>query len=433
MLKRTSWQPVRLTWITFFCTILTAISFAQTSAPNTSAAVRITLDDAVRLALSHSHSLKAAQTTVPQAQAQEVTAGLRPNPVLSWDAQFIPIFSPQNFSGDTLNEVQQFDVGVGYLIERGHKRQARLQAARDQTAVTSSQLNDTERTLVFDVAQQFVNAQLADSNLNFALQDLDSFRQTVNIGQERYKVGDISEADFLKIKLQLLQFQTDVSSARVAKVQALASLRQLLGYTAVPENYDVAGELTYQPLHLNVDDLRLQALRQRPDFLAAQQGLAASRSQFNLAKANGKRDLNTTVSYSHVAGQSSASLFFNIDLPIFDRNQGEIARTRFGITQAQETELAASDAVLTDVDNAYAAVRTNDEVMQLYVSGYLKEAQDSRDISQYAYQKGAASLLEFLDAERSYRATQLAYRQALASYALSVEQLKQAVGTRNLP
>jgi outer membrane protein, heavy metal efflux system len=274
---------------------------------------------------------------------------------------------------------------------------------------------------------------LADSNLNFALQDLDSFRQTVNIGQERYKVGDISEADFLKIKLQLLQFQTDVSSARVAKVQALASLRQLLGYTAVPENYDVAGELTYQPLHLNVDDLRLQALRQRPDFLAAQQGLAASRSQFNLAKANGKRDLNTTVSYSHVAGQSSASLFFNIDLPIFDRNQGEIARTRFGITQAQETELAASDAVLTDVDNAYAAVRTNDEVMQLYVSGYLKEAQDSRDISQYAYQKGAASLLEFLDAERSYRATQLAYRQALASYALSVEQLKQAVGTRNLP
>jgi len=89
--------------------------------------------------------------------------------------------------------------------------------------------------------------------------------------------------------------------------------------------------------------------------------------------------------------------------------------------------------VLTDVMNAYEGVRTNDQIVTLYLSGYLKEAQDSRDISEYAYKRGAASLLDYLDAERSYRATELAYRQALASYLTAVEQLREAVGTRTLP
>src|SRR5579872_180175 len=100
----------------------------------------ITLDEAITLALANSPTLQAARTTVPQSQAQEITARMRPNPVLSWDALFIPIFSPGNFSESFVNNVQQFDIGVGYLIERGHKRQARLQAARDATAVTQSQL-----------------------------------------------------------------------------------------------------------------------------------------------------------------------------------------------------------------------------------------------------------------------------------------------------
>ena len=98
-------------------------------------------------------------------------------------------------------------------------------------------------------------------------------------------------------------------------------------------------------------------------------------------------------------------IFANFDLPIFNRNQGEIARTSYALTQAQEQQQSASDTVLSDVANAYEAVRSNDEVVQLYTSGYLKQAQDSRDISEYAYKRGAASLLDFLDAERSYRSS----------------------------
>ncbi len=393
----------------------------------------VNLDQAIDLALAHNHSIQAMRTLILQNQALEITANLRPNPTLGADTQFIPIFSPQNFSADNLDQIQQFDLGIGYLFERGHKRQRRLQAARDQTEVTRAQVADAERTLAFNVGQQFVSVLLAESTLRFALQDLQGFQQTVDIADAQLKAGYIGEGDYLKIKLQLLQFQTDVSSARLAKVQALTDLREFLGYNAVPASYDVIGDLTYQPLKVNLEDLELKATRERPDLRAAQLGITAAQSQILLAKANAKVDVTGTGDYTHVSGESTISLFANFQLPIFNRNQGEIARTGYALTQAQEQQRSASDTVLSDVANAYEAVRSNDEVVQLYTSGYLKEAQDSRDISEYAYKRGAASLLDFLDAERSYRSVQLSYRQALGSYMTALEQLKEAVGTRNLP
>jgi cobalt-zinc-cadmium efflux system outer membrane protein len=393
----------------------------------------ISLDEAIDLALAHNHSIKATRTLILQNQAQEITANLRPNPTLGADSQFVPFFSPQDFSGDNLNNVQQFDIGLSYLFERGHKRQRRLQAARDTTAVTRAQVTDAERSLAFNVGQQFVSVLLAESTLRFALQDLKSFQQTVDISDSQLKAGSISEGDYLKIKLQLLQFQTDVSAARLAKVQALVGLREFLGYDAAPADFDVVGDLAYQPIQAKVEDLQMKALRERPDFRAAELGITAAQSQILLAKANAKVDVNGTYDFTHVSGENTASLFVNFELPIFNRNQGEIARTGYALTQAQEQKQAASDTVLSDVANAYEAVRSNDEIVQLYISGYLKQAEDSRDISEYAYRRGAASLLDFLDAERSYRAIQLAYRQALASYMTALEQLKEAVGTRNLP
>ncbi len=394
---------------------------------------RITLDQAIDLALAHNHSLLATRTTILQNQAQEITANLRPNPTLGADTQFVPFFSPQDFSGENLDETQQFDVGISYLFERGRKRQHRLQAARDQTAVTRAQVADAERTLAFNVGQQFVAVLLAESTLDFALEDLKGFQQSVDISETQLKAGYIGEGDYLKIKLQLLQFQTDVSSARLAKVQALVALRESLGYNAVPADYDVVGDLTFQPIKGNLEDLQARALRERPDFRAAELGVTAAQSQIALAKANAKVDVNGTYDFTHVSGENTASIFANFELPIFNRNQGEIARTGYALTQSQEQQLSASDTVLSDVSNAFESVKSNEEVVQLYTSGYLKQAQDSRDISEYAYKRGAASLLDYLDSERSYRAVQLAYRQALAAYMTALEQLKEAEGTRNLP
>ena len=382
-------------------------------------ALRVDLDQAIQLALAHNHALRAARTQIQQSRAEEITASLRPNPVFTYDDLFLPIFSPHSFNSSTLDNITEFDAGFSYTIERGHKRQARIRAARDQTAVTRSQVSDNERTL--------------KSNLDLAKQDLASFQETVNISEARYKAGDISEGDLLKIKLQMLQFRTDVSSAELNLVQARASLRGLLGYDAAPEKYDVVGELTYAPLHGNKEDLQATALGLRPDLRAAEQGVTAAQSQYELARANGKRDLTTALDYTHVSALNNASMFFNIEVPIFNRNQGEIARTRYAMDQSQENKTATQETVLTDVTTAYEAAKEGETVVKLYQSGYLKQAQDSRDISEYAYKRGAASLLDFLDAERSYRATQLAYRQSLASYMLALEQLREAVGTRTLP
>jgi len=205
------------------------------------------------------------------------------------------------------------------------------------------------------------------------------------------------------------------------------------GPESVPVNYDIAGQFEYQAIKVSLEDLQMQALQTRPDLRAAQQGITAANSQYLLAKADAKQDLTVQANYTHVNGINGASLYTSIPLPIFNRNQGEITRTRFAMTQAQESEKQTNNQVVTDVRDAYYNVQTNDQIVQLYLGGYLVEAQADRDIAEYSYQRGAASLLDFLDAERNYRATQLAYRQVLASYLTAVEQLREAVGTRALP
>lgn len=395
--------------------------------------VLLTLGDAIQMALQHNHMLLAARTQIAQSQAEETTANLRPNPVLMGDAQFLPLFQPDQFTSDYLDNTAQFDLGVSYLFERGKKRQHRLKAAKDQTAVTRAQVADNARSLSFSVASQFINVELAESTLALAMEDLKSFQNTVDIGEVRYKAGDISQDDLLKIKLQMLQFQTDVSTAKLARVQGLSDLRQLLGYESIAPDFDVASSFNYEPVKGNLEDFQAKALQSRPDLEAARLGVVAANSQHDLQKAIGKRDITGQASYTHLSYSNDVSLFGQVQLPIFDRNQGEIARTGFAISQAEEQQKLANGQVLTDVRDAFENLRTNDEIVGLYRSGYLDEAQQSRDISEYAYKRGAASLLDFLDAERSYRTTQLGYRQALASYLLALEQLREAVGTRSLP
>ncbi len=417
------------------CAVLAWIScagsaFGQAAPPP----AKITLDDAIRLALAHNHTLLAARTTIQQNQAAEITANLRPNPAFFTDWEYLPLFShPQ---GETVSAYLQGstegDMGLSYLIERGHKRARRWEAAKAATAVTRAQVTDNERGVAFQVGSLFVNAQLAESTLELAQTDLKSFQKTVDIGEIQYKRGGISENDYLKIKIQLVQFQTDVEQALVNRVQALSDLRQQLGYESVSADYDVVGEFEYRPLAVTIDELQAKALQNRPDLRAAVLGVTAANSQYSLAKANGKQDPTISANYSHANGISGATWSFSIPLAIFDRNQGNIAQTRIAIRQAEEQQKAAGGQVLTDVKDAYEGMQESGRIAQLYKSSYLEVAQKSRDISEYAYHRGAVALLDFLDAERSYRATQLAYRQAVAAYLTALEQLRQAVGNRDL-
>jgi cobalt-zinc-cadmium efflux system outer membrane protein len=413
--------------VVFSSLVLADSAFAQRP-------VTITLDQAIQMALQHNHTLQAARTAIQQNQAAEITANLRPNPTFFTDWEYLPVFTRQQgtSTADYLQNSTEGDMGLSYLIERGNKRARRLDAAKSATAVTRSQVTDNERGLTFQVGSLFINVQLAQSTLELARMDLKSFQETVDISEIRFKDGAMSENDYLKIKLQLLQFETDVRQALLNKAQALSDLRQQLGYESVPATYDVVGEFEYKPLVVTLDELQAKALRNRPDLRAAVLGVTAANSQYALAKANGKQDPTISANYSHVNGINTATWAFSIPLAVFNRNQGNIAQTRIAIRQAEEQQKAANGQVLTDVKDAYEGLQESAQIAQLLKSTYLDVAQRSRDISEYAYRRGALALLDFLDAERTYRAIQLAYRQAVAAYLAAWEQLRQAVGTRNL-
>ena len=415
-----------------------ALMIAPAYGAEDKATVHITLDEAIKMALKYNEALNALRTTIEQNQHQETTANLRPNPGLSASWSPLPLFHPDEGFKNYFKDSSGIDIGLSYTIERGAKRWERLHAAKDATSVTRSQVSDSERTLVFQVASQFVNVQLAESTLDLARDNLKSFQNAVDIGESKFKSGGMSENDYLKIKLQLLQFQTDFEQAQLDRAQGLSDLRQLLGYEPVPPDYDVAGAFDYLPIAATFDGLLTVAEQNRPDLQAAVKSVVAAKSQLSLAQSNGVQDLTVSADYvrSPLGGDktaNTAAIGISIPLAVFNRNQGEIARTRVAVTQAEFQEAEVHSQVKTDVRDAYEGLKRNDRIAQYYRSGYLDVSKKSRDISEYAYKRGATSLFDFLDAERSYRATEIGYRQALAAYLLAVEQVRQAMGTRSLP
>jgi len=411
--------------------LLGAVVFAGVAAAQSNPAqpdVRITLDQAEQMALAHNRALRADLMLISESKASEITAGLRPNPVFDTDAQFIPFFSPSNLNSDYMDNSAQFDAGLSYKFELYGKRKARIRSARAATLVTSSLVDNDERQLRYDVAAQFINVLYAESKLRFAQQDLATFDKSLAISQKQYQAGSISHGNLLKLQLQRLLFQTDLTSAQVAVIQAKNNLRQLVGFDSVPQNFDVIGRLEAPQPKLGLMDLEADALKMRPDLQAARQLIVQAQSEYHLARTYAHPDLGTTVDYTHLAGNNDLSAFATIGIPIFNRNQGNIAKTSAQITQAQEQERAAEQLVLTQVRSAYARQQSALQVVGLYDSGYLKEAQQSLSISQYAYLRGDTSLLNFLDAERSYRTVELNYRRALARAMLSEQRVEEAIG-----
>ena len=203
---------------------------------------RITLDQAIELAYQHNHNLLATRTTVQQSLANEVTANLRPNPTFFTDWEYLPLISGTPSGTGLLYYLEnstEGDVGLSYMFERGQKRQHRVQAAKDATSVVRAQLTDSERSLAFNIAQLFINVQLAESTLALAGEDLKSFQVTTDVSEHAFETGAMSENDFLKVKVQLVQFQTDVQQYQLARVQALSDLRQQLGFESVPDRKSV--------------------------------------------------------------------------------------------------------------------------------------------------------------------------------------------------
>jgi cobalt-zinc-cadmium efflux system outer membrane protein len=385
----------------------------------------ISKDDAVRIALAYNQSLRAQRLNIDESRAGEITALLKPNPTFSTLVDTIPVFSPSTIRFGT----QIYSENLSYTVERGGKREKRGVVAKDTTQIAAQNVADNERTLRFQVVQAFINVLLAKSVLELARKDLANFSQEVDLNHARFVAGDLPEADYIKLSLQKLQFQQDVTAAQLSVVQARTALRQLLGFQSVTDDFDVTGTLAHSAAPLTLDQLRQRALENRPDLQAARTGVRLANDTVSLAFANRAKDWTWGTDYTW-QGFNGIGFSLSFDLPIHDRNQGEIARSQVAVRQSVEMQSSAEVGVMTDVANAWYGLASDQEIVALYEGGYLDQALQSRDISTYAFQHGAATILEVLDAERSYRTTQLAYRQALAAWMMAAEQVNQAVGTQ---
>jgi outer membrane protein, heavy metal efflux system len=405
---------------------------AQPPASPPAPVARISLADAVRLAVERNHLIRAQRLNVDLSKADEITAALKPNPNFLSTNELFPVFTPSQLTWDNFAHNQNFVESVTYMFERGGKREKRTQVARDTTDVAAKTAADAERQLAFQTAQAFIGVLLANSTLDLARENLKNFSSVLDVNRERMRAGDLAEADFYKISLQKLQFEQDLSSAEIAVVQARAALRLNVGFENLTDQFEIDGDLAYRKYPVTLDDLKRDALAARPDLLAAQTGIALAQHGQELALAYKPRDITGGFEYDRAGSLNAVGFTVSVDLPFNDRNQGNIARSKVAIAQAVEQESFARSSVLTDVVTAYATFQTSEKVLSLYQSGYLDQAKQSLDITTYVYQQGSGTLLDLLDAERTYRSTQLGYRQALAAYMTSVQQVNLAVGRQVL-
>lgn len=384
------------------------------------------------LFLRSNPTLRAQEQTVVSNRAAELTAALRPNPTLQ-------------------NDTTSATVGIYQEFETGGKRSARIQSAKLATAISQTDAADARRTLTLDLRQAFVAALQAKSDLQFAQENLTNYGRTLDINRQMLKQGEIARADFLRMDLQMLQFQSDVDDALLELKTAKATLRGLLGAGNLSDDFDVHGELKASPFDKDLAELKRLAIQNRPDLKSANTGLEKAAADERLARANRWPDPTIGTSFLHAGNEMPGPDWFqpfypkgttsnamgvglaSLPLPVFNRNQGEIARAKSEGLRARLLAQAQENQVLQDVETAYAQFLSARERLKLYEETYLSEAKESLQIEEFSFHKGGASLLDYMEAQRTYRATELAYRQQLAAYLNNLAQLQSAAGIEVTP
>ena len=408
-----------------------AAAIAAWGASTVLAQKTLTWEDAKRALEAANPALRAGRIGVLESRAQETTAYLRPNPDLTVLGDQI-----NPFTGNPYRPFANFLplVTASYLVERQHKRELRLESAQRATAIAGSDLADQERSLLFGLRTVFIQVLQQKAVLAVARESRDYYDRVLAVSGDRYKAGDIAAVDLDRLELQRVQFETDVQIAAVNLRTAKIQLQALLDDHTPVERLEVSGPFTFAEILTPLEELRRLALDSRPDLRAAMQSVDKARADHRLAVANGSTDPTFFVD---VGRDPPIPVFFgagvSIPLRIFDRNQGEKARTQLDIDRNQRLVEGTRLQVFSDVDSAYASLQTNLILLRPYESKYLPQAMRVRETISFAYQHGGASLLDFLEAQQEYRGIRLSYLNLVGAYLNAANQLNFAVGREVVP
>jgi outer membrane protein, heavy metal efflux system len=373
-------------------------------------------------------TLLSDQVNIDESRAEEITAFLRPNPDLSFGLDQFTVFRTPNTSYRPLAGVLEAGT-ISYLYERQHKRDLRLESAQKATKIAISTHADLERNLLFTLRNAFVQALQAKAFFEIAKQNLDYWNKEIDINTDRFKAGDLAKVDLSRIVLQRAQYQADFVNSQVNLRTAKIALLMLLNDRTPVEKFDIAGPYDFQEHLAQLEDFRQMAMDTRPDLKAAVEAVDKAKTDNKLAVANGTSD----PTFGFDIGRNPplpSYIGFSVDFPlrIFDKNQGEKLRTKLDIDRADKSRMAAEAQVLSDVDTAHATVASTIELLKPYKQEYIPQATEVREIVTFAYQRGGASLIDFLDAQKEYRDIQLNYVNLIGSYLAAASQLNLAVG-----
>lgn len=383
----------------------------------------LTIDQAVREALDHNPTLAAERYNVNVADAAIKTARLRPNPVLTVSA-----LRPEGTLNTTGVQPNEQVVRTDVILESPGKRARRIEQASLAKGVTELQLQDTRRQLVLDVQQAFVDIQVAKLDLTLAQENLRGFEDVVQVNTERVRAGDLAPVELERSRLAALQFQNDLRQQETKLRVAKSALATLLGRDpkAAADTLDVAGDIRKDDQPIDRETLNRLAHDQRPDLQAAKRDQARSEADIRLQLANGRIDYTISGEY-HRQEQDTPNVKGNaylgaisVPLPFFNRNQGEIARARAEHDQIGQRITALDASVTNEVTTAFAEYTTARESLATIESQMLTRARDVRTTTEYAYRRGEASFVEFLDAVRAFNETMQGYNDARADYARSL-------------
>ncbi len=376
---------------------------------------------------SNNATLLAGAVTIEEARAQEISAFLRPNPdmTLGWD-QLTP------FTANPYRPVSQSYLywSFSYLHERQRKRELRLASAQGATLIATSAQADLERNLLFNLRDAFVRVLQAKAIVALTKDSLDYYDKVLAINQDRFNAGGIARVDYQRLELQRLQYLSDLQTAEVNLRTAKIDLLQLLNDRTPVDKFDVTEAFDYTEPSLSAEDLRTEALNSRPDLKEAQQTVEKAKTDHQLAVANGSTDPTFGFDASHQPTPLNSYIGFSMSIPlrVFDKNQGEKLRTALDVGHAQKLRDAAETTALHDVDSAAATLESTLNLLRPYKQKYLQEAEDIRSTIRYSYEHGAASLLDFLDAQNQYRATRLSYLNLVGAYFSAANQVNFSVG-----
>ncbi len=377
-------------------------------------------------------NLKAAQLSIDESRAAEITAYLRPNPDLTVSADGTQLTKYQGvyrpFAGT------QYGPAISYLHEREHKRELRRDQAKESTVIAESTYLDQQRGLLFNLRSAFVNVLQAKAVLQNSQENLAYWDRELGVNRVRLGAGDLAQVDVDRLELQRIQFESDFEAAMVSLRTAKIQLLMLLNDRTPIDRFDVAGRFEFNDELRGLDEYRSIALEARPDLRASIENVDLAKITYKLAVANGSTDPTYSVwvthnpSFNNPFDNNTIGANVSIPLRIFDRNQGEKARTQVDIGRNERLREAIEAVVYSDVDSAYWTLVQNANLLRPYRTRYLKLAVDTRDRMSFSFHNGGASLLDYLDAEKSYRDVRLAYLNLIGSYLTAAAQMNMAAG-----